>query len=62
MGSNEEILYTIPKSGHYWNENIEVNVVLYDKPKARRVIESRLVVVGTRSDGIARGSGTLIAL
>jgi hypothetical protein len=56
------------KSGHYWNENIKSEVngyesFKYDQPKAEELLKAGFGVVGTHvQDGIARGSGTLIAL
>lgn len=69
MGSNERNpLYDTKKSGHYWNENIKSEVngyesFKYDQPKAEELLKAGFGVVGTHvQDGIARGSGTLIAL
>ena len=69
MGSNERNpLYVTKKSGHYWNENIKSEVngyesFKYDQPKAEELLKAGFGVVGTHvQDGIARGSGTLIAL
>ena len=61
-------LYDSKKEGHYWNENIrsEVNAYEsfnYDQPKAEELLKAGFGVVGTHvQDGIARGTGTLIAL
>ena len=61
-------LYDTKRSGYYWNENIrsEVNACenfKYDTAKAEEFLKSGFGVVGTHvQDGIARGTGTLIAL
>ncbi len=61
-------LYDTKRSGYYWNENIrsEVNAFenyKYDTSKAEEFLKSGFGVVGTHvQDGIARGTGTLIAL
>jgi hypothetical protein len=66
MGSNEEILYTIPK---IWTllerkHKIEVNgyeSFKYDQPKAEELLKAGFGVVGTHvQDGIARGSEQLL--
>lgn len=61
-------LYDTKRAGYYWNENIrsEVNAFenyKYDTSKAEEFLKSGFGVVGTHvQDGIARGTGTLIAL
>lgn len=61
-------LYDTKRVGYYWNESIrsEVNAFesfKYDQPKAEELLKAGFGVVGTHvPDGIARGSGTLIAL
>ncbi|WP_426094313.1 amidohydrolase family protein [Flavobacterium sp. DSR2-3-3] len=60
--------YDTNRSGFYWNESIrsEVNAYQafkYDQTKAEELLKAGFGVVGTHvPDGIARGSGTLIAL
>jgi hypothetical protein len=61
-------LYDTKRVGYYWNENIrsEVNAYdnfVYDQTKAEELLKAGFGVVGTHNpDGIARGTGTLIAL
>ena len=61
-------MYDTKRSGFYWNESIrsEVNAYeafKYDQTKAEELLKAGFGVVGTHiPDGIARGSGTLIAL
>ena len=61
-------LYDTKRSGYYWNEHIrsEVNAFenyKYDSAKAEEFLKAGFGVVGTHvQDGIARGTGTLIAL
>ena len=61
-------LYDTKREGYYWNENIrsEVNAFenfKYDQTKAEELLKAGFGVVGTHvQDGIARGTGTLIAL
>ena len=61
-------LYDTKRIGYYWNESIrsEVNAYesfSYDQAKAEELLKAGFGVVGTHVvDGIARGSGTLIAL
>jgi len=61
-------LYDTKKSGYYWNEHLraEVNAFeyfKYDSSKAEDFLKAGFGVVGTHvQDGIARGTGTLIAL
>lgn len=62
------MLYDSKREGFYWNENIrpEVNAYenfKYDQTKATELLKAGFGVVGTHiQDGIARGTGTLIAL
>ncbi len=62
------LLYDTKREGFYWNENIrpEVNAYenfKYDQTKATELLKAGFGVVGTHvQDGIARGTGTLIAL
>ncbi|WP_310557111.1 amidohydrolase family protein [Flavobacterium sp.] len=61
-------LYDTKRVGFYWNEHIkpETDVLKsfkYDQTKAEELLKLGFGVVGTHSqDGIARGTGTLIAL
>ncbi|MEY4084469.1 MAG: hypothetical protein RL074_256 [Bacteroidota bacterium] len=61
-------LYDTKRAGYYWNEHIrsEVNAFenyKYDSAKAEEFLKAGFGVVGTHvQDGIARGTGTLIAL
>ena len=61
-------LYDTKRAGYYWNENIrsEVNAYesfKYDSAKAEEFLKAGFGVVGTHvQDGIARGTGTLVAL
>ncbi len=60
--------YDTKRIGYYWNESIksEVNAFEnfnYDQTKAEEYLKAGFGVVGTHvQDGVARGSGTLIAL
>ena len=62
------LLYDTKREGFYWNENIrsEINAYenfKYDQTKATELLKAGFGVVGTHiQDGIARGTGTLIAL
>ena len=62
------LLYDTKREGYYWNENIrsEVNAFenfKYDQTKAEELLKAGFGVVGTHvQDGIARGTGTLVAL
>ena len=62
------MLYDSKREGFYWNENIrpEVNAYesfKYDPTKAAELLKAGFGVVGTHvQDGIARGTGALIAL
>ena len=61
-------IYDTRREGFYWNDNIrpEVNAYesfKYDQTKAIELLKAGFGVVGTHvQDGIARGTGTLIAL
>lgn len=61
-------LYDTKRTGYYWNENIrsEVNAYetfAYDEAKAEEFLKAGFGVVGTHiQDGIARGTGALVAL
>lgn len=67
-GSNGEPDYDTKRVGYYWNESIksETNAFEnfnYDQTKAEELLKAGFGVVGTHvQDGIARGTGTLIAL
>ncbi|MGL5112466.1 MAG: amidohydrolase family protein, partial [Flavobacterium sp.] len=60
--------YDTKRTGYYWNENIrsEVNTYesfLYDETKAEELLKAGFGVVGTHiQDGIARGTGAIVAL
>ena len=60
--------YDTKRVGYYWNESIksEINAFEsfnYDQTKAEELLKAGFGVVGTHvQDGIARGTGTLIAL
>jgi len=66
--SSGGLVYDTKREGFYWNENIrpEVNAYenfKYDQTKAIELLKAGFGVVGTHvQDGIARGTGTLIAL
>ncbi|WP_413998637.1 amidohydrolase family protein [Flavobacterium sp. W1B] len=61
-------LYDTKKEGYYWNEHIKPETdafqnFKYDKTKAEDLLKAGFGVVGTHvTDGIAQGSGILIAL
>ena len=61
-------LYDTKKIGYYWNESIRSEVngyenFNYDQTKAEEFLKAGFGIVGTHlQDGIARGTGTLIAL
>jgi imidazolonepropionase-like amidohydrolase len=68
-GANSEAdSYDTKRVGYYWNESIksEINAFEnfnYDQTKAEELLKAGFGVVGTHvQDGIARGTGTLIAL
>lgn len=61
-------LYDTKRVGYYWNESVrpEVNTYetfKYDQPKAEELLKAGFGVVGTHiPDGIAQGTGILVAL
>jgi imidazolonepropionase-like amidohydrolase len=67
-GRNRNPLYDTKRVGYYWNESVrpEVNVYeafKYDQPKADELLKAGFGVVGTHiPDGIAQGTGALVAL
>jgi imidazolonepropionase-like amidohydrolase len=66
--SNSDPLYDSKRKGYYWNEHIraEVNAYesfKYDQTKAEEFLKAGFGVVGTHvQDGVARGTGALVAL
>jgi imidazolonepropionase-like amidohydrolase len=60
--------YDTKRVGYYWNENIrsEINAYetfAYDETKAEELLKAGFGVVGTHiQDGIARGTGAIVAL
>jgi imidazolonepropionase-like amidohydrolase len=66
--SNGEPMYDSKRKGYYWNEHIrsETNAFesfKYDTSKAEELLKAGFGVVGThQQDGIARGTGILVAL
>lgn len=67
-GRDRNPLYDTKKTGYYWNESIlpEVNTYetfKYDQPKAEELLKAGFGVVGTHiPDGVAQGTGALVAL
>lgn len=67
-GNRQSQSYDTKREGYYWNEHIrsEVNAYdnfKYDQTKAEELLKAGFGVVGTHvQDGIARGTGSLIAL
>jgi imidazolonepropionase-like amidohydrolase len=67
-GRNRNPLYDTKRVGYYWNESVrpEINVYetfKYDQPKADELLKAGFGVVGTHvPDGIAQGTGALVAL
>ncbi|CAA9200900.1 amidohydrolase family protein [Flavobacterium collinsii] len=67
-GRDRSPLYDTKKVGYYWNESIlpEVNTYetfKYDQPKAEELLKAGFGVVGTHiADGVAQGTGILVAL
>ena len=65
---NDGDSYDSKRVGYYWNESIKSEVDAfeyfnYDQPKAEELLKAGFGVVGTHvQDGIARGTGTLVAL
>jgi len=68
LGRNRDPLYDTKRVGYYWNESIrpEVNTYetfKYDQPKAEELLKAGFGVVGTHiPDGVAQGTGILVAL
>jgi imidazolonepropionase-like amidohydrolase len=67
-GRNRNPLYDTKRVGYYWNESVkpELNgyeTFKYDQPKADELLKAGFGVVGTHiPDGIAQGTGALVAL
>ncbi|MBF4506049.1 amidohydrolase family protein [Flavobacterium sp. JLP] len=67
-GRNRNPVYDTKRTGYYWNESVrpEVNgyeTFKYDQPKADELLKAGFGVVGTHiPDGIAQGTGALVAL
>ncbi|KQB37821.1 amidohydrolase family protein [Flavobacterium aquidurense] len=67
-GRDRNPLYDTKRVGYYWNESVrpEVNTYetfKYDQPKAEELLKAGFGVVGTHiPDGIAQGTGVLVAL
>jgi imidazolonepropionase-like amidohydrolase len=67
-GRNRNPLYDTKRVGYYWNESVrpEINgyeTFKYDQPKADELLKAGFGVVGTHiPDGIAQGTGALVAL
>lgn len=67
-GRDRNPLYDTKRVGYYWNESIrsEVNTFesfKYDQPKAEELLKAGFGVVGTHiPDGVAQGTGILVAL
>ena len=67
-GGRQNPLYDTKKEGYYWNEHIKPETdafqnFQYDNTKAEELLKAGFGVVGTHvADGIAQGSGILIAL
>ena len=67
-GRDRSPLYDTKRVGYYWNESVrpEVNTYetfKYDQPKAEELLKAGFGVVGTHiPDGIAQGTGILVAL
>ncbi|MFH6965143.1 amidohydrolase family protein [Flavobacterium plurextorum] len=67
-GRDRNPLYDTKKTGYYWNESIlpEVNTYetfKYDQTKAEELLKAGFGVVGTHiPDGVAQGTGALVAL
>ena len=67
-GGRQNPLYDTKKEGYYWNEHIKPETEAfanfkYDNAKAEELLKAGFGVVGTHvADGIAQGSGSLIAL
>ncbi|MFG4001461.1 amidohydrolase family protein [Flavobacterium aquidurense] len=67
-GRDRNPLYDTKRVGYYWNESVkpEVNTYetfKYDQPKAEELLKAGFGVVGTHiPDGVAQGTGILVAL
>jgi imidazolonepropionase-like amidohydrolase len=67
-GRDRNPLYDTKRVGYYWNESVrpEINTYetfKYDQPKAEELLKAGFGVVGTHiPDGIAQGTGILVAL
>ncbi|MEN2402278.1 amidohydrolase family protein [Flavobacterium sp. MC2016-06] len=67
-GGRGNLLYDTKRAGYYWNESIrsELNgyeTFKYDNAKAEELLKAGFGVVGTHiPDGIAQGTGVLVAL
>jgi imidazolonepropionase-like amidohydrolase len=67
-GGRQNPLYDTKKEGYYWNEHIKPETEAfanfkYDNAKAEELLKAGFGVVGTHvADGIAQGTGSLIAL
>ncbi|SHM87652.1 amidohydrolase family protein [Flavobacterium saccharophilum] len=67
-GRSRNPLYDTKRVGYYWNESVrpEINsyeTFKYDQPKADELLKAGFGVVGTHvPDGIAQGTGALVAL
>ncbi|TPG41525.1 amidohydrolase family protein [Flavobacterium pectinovorum] len=65
---DQDPLYDTKRVGYYWNESIrpEINTYetfKYDQPKAEELLKAGFGVVGTHiPDGVAQGTGILVAL
>jgi imidazolonepropionase-like amidohydrolase len=68
VSSDGDPAYDTKRVGYYWNENIKPETngfenFNYDQTKAEELLKAGFGVVGTHlQDGVARGTGTLIAL
>ena len=68
LSSERNPLYDTKREGYYWNENIKTEIngydnFKYDQTKAEELLKAGFGIVGTHlQDGIARGTGSLIAL
>lgn len=67
-GRDRNPMYDTKRVGYYWNESVrpEINsyeTFKYDQPKADELLKAGFGVVGTHiPDGIAQGTGALVAL
>jgi len=68
LGRYRDPMYDTKRVGYYWNESVrpEINTYetfKYDQPKAEELLKAGFGVVGTHiPDGIAQGTGILVAL